>query len=37
MDKPAAADALEPWTWEAICDDPILKDWPFKIELNRYN
>ena len=37
MDKPAAIDALEPWTWEAICDDPILGDWPFKIELNRYN
>ena len=37
MDKLTAADALEPWTWEAVCADPILGDWPFKIELNRYN
>ena len=37
MDKPASVDALEPWTWEAICADPFLKDLPFKIELNRYN
>ena len=37
MDKPAAIDAPEPWTWEALCNDPILHDWPFKIELNRFN
>ncbi len=37
MDKPTAAHAFEPWTWEAICDDPHLQDLPFKIELNRYN
>ena len=37
MDKPAAVDAPEPWTWEAICADPILGNLPFKIELNRYN
>ena len=37
MDKPEAVDAPEPWTWEAICADPFLRDLPFKIELNRYN
>lgn len=37
MDKPAAADAFEPWTWEAVCANPFLRDLPFKIELNRYN
>lgn len=37
MHKPAAADAFKPWTWEAVCADPHLRDLPFKIELNRYN
>ena len=37
MDKPVATDAFEPWTWQAICADPHLRDLPFKIELNRYN
>ncbi len=37
MDKPAATDAFEAWTWEAVCADPHLRDLPFKIELNRYN
>ncbi len=37
MDKPVAVDAPEPWTWEAVCDDPHLRDLPFKIELNQYN
>lgn len=37
MDKPAAVDTYTPWTWEAICADPHLRDLPFKIELNRYN
>lgn len=32
-----AVDASEPWTWEAICDNPHLQDLPFKIELNGYN
>ena len=37
MDKPPVVDALEPWTWEAVCASPFLRDLPFKIELNRYN
>ena len=37
MDKLAATDAFEPWTWEAVCANPFLRDLPFKIELNRYN
>ncbi len=37
MDKPTAADALQPWTWEAICAEPHLQNLPFKVELNRYN